>query len=104
MSLPRQVLPGKTYLLTCRCIGRRFLLRPDTHLNPVTASLVRTPQEWPDAVTTVDVLEAGTLKATRPSVWFKDNVPTEVTLQLTPPPCLHTKSAFVEALTSLLKT
>ena len=29
MSLPRQVLPDKTYLLTHRCIGRRFLMRPD---------------------------------------------------------------------------
>lgn len=29
MSLPRRVLPGQTYLITRRCIGRRFLLRPD---------------------------------------------------------------------------
>ena len=28
MSLPRQVLPGTTYLLTRRCIGRQFLLKP----------------------------------------------------------------------------
>ena len=29
MTLPRQILPGQTYLLTRRCSERRFLLRPD---------------------------------------------------------------------------
>ena len=29
MSLPRCVLPKRSYLVTRRCIGRRFLLRPD---------------------------------------------------------------------------
>ena len=33
MSLPRRVLPNQTYLVTRRCIGRRFLLRPDHILN-----------------------------------------------------------------------
>ena len=33
MSLPRCVLAGTTYLVTRRCIGRRFLLRPDPALN-----------------------------------------------------------------------
>ena len=33
MTLPRRVLPGTTYLLTRRCLGRRFLLRPDPVLN-----------------------------------------------------------------------
>jgi len=33
MSLPRRVLPKRTYLVTRRCIGRRFLLRPDAALN-----------------------------------------------------------------------
>lgn len=33
MTLPRQVLPSTTYLVTRRCIGRRFLLRPDPSLN-----------------------------------------------------------------------
>ena len=33
MSLPRCVLSGTTYLVTRRCIGRRFLLRPDRALN-----------------------------------------------------------------------
>jgi putative transposase len=32
MSLPRCVLPGRTYLITRRCLGRRFLLRPDETL------------------------------------------------------------------------
>ena len=29
MSAPRRVIPGSTYLITRRCIERRFLLRPD---------------------------------------------------------------------------
>ena len=33
MSLPRRVLPNQTYLVTRRCLGRRFLLRPDDALN-----------------------------------------------------------------------
>ena len=33
MSLPRRVLPNTTYLVTRRCLGRRFLLRPDDALN-----------------------------------------------------------------------
>ena len=37
MSLPRRVLAGKTYLLTRRCLGRRFLLRADPELNHLFA-------------------------------------------------------------------
>jgi putative transposase len=37
MSLPRCILPNTTYLLTRRCIGRRFLLRPDGAMNNVFA-------------------------------------------------------------------
>lgn len=33
MSLPRRVLPNQTYLVTRRCLGRHFLLRPDDSLN-----------------------------------------------------------------------
>jgi len=33
MTLPRRIVPGTTYLITRRCIGRRFLLRPDPELN-----------------------------------------------------------------------
>ena len=33
MTLPRRVLPNTTYLVTRRCLGRRFLLRPDAALN-----------------------------------------------------------------------
>jgi REP element-mobilizing transposase RayT len=33
MTLPRCVLAQQTYLVTRRCIGRRFLLRPDDALN-----------------------------------------------------------------------
>ena len=35
MSLPRQVLPGTTYLLTRRCFQRQLLLRPDRQVNQI---------------------------------------------------------------------
>jgi putative transposase len=37
VTAPRRVLPGKTYLLTRRCMGRHFFLRP----SPLTNQLVR---------------------------------------------------------------
>ena len=33
MSLPRQVVPGRVYMVTRRCTQRMFLLRPDQHTN-----------------------------------------------------------------------
>ena len=33
MPLPRQVLPGRTYMITRRCTQRQFLLRPDSATN-----------------------------------------------------------------------
>ena len=33
MSLPRQVLPGQTYMITRRCTQRQFLMRPDRETN-----------------------------------------------------------------------
>jgi putative transposase len=33
MSLPRQVLPGRTYMITRRCTQRQFLMRPDAETN-----------------------------------------------------------------------
>ena len=38
MTLPRRVLPNTTYLITRRCLGRRFLLRPDRALNALVES------------------------------------------------------------------
>jgi len=35
MSLPSCILPNTTYMLTRRCIGRRFLLRPDGAINNI---------------------------------------------------------------------
>ena len=35
MSLPRQVLPETTYLITRRCAQRQFLLRPDRKVNQI---------------------------------------------------------------------
>jgi len=33
MSIPREVLPGRTYMITRRCTQRQFLMRPDPHTN-----------------------------------------------------------------------
>jgi REP element-mobilizing transposase RayT len=33
MSLPREVIPGRTYMITRRCSERRFFLRPDHETN-----------------------------------------------------------------------
>jgi putative transposase len=47
MTLPRCVLPNTTYLVTRRCIGRRFLLRPDPSINKVfTYCLARAVEKF----------------------------------------------------------
>ncbi len=33
MSLPREVLPGRTYMITRRCTQRQYLMRPDRETN-----------------------------------------------------------------------
>ena len=33
MPLPREVVPGRIYLITRRCTQRQFLLRPDAATN-----------------------------------------------------------------------
>jgi putative transposase len=33
VSLPREVLPGRTYMITHRCTQRQFLMRPDSETN-----------------------------------------------------------------------
>ncbi len=35
MTAPRQILPGKTYLITRRCTQRQFLLRPSAEVNAI---------------------------------------------------------------------
>ena len=42
MSLPREVLPGRTYMITRRCSERRFLLRPDYETKDATMPKVAT--------------------------------------------------------------
>jgi REP element-mobilizing transposase RayT len=37
MTAPRQILPGRTYLVTRRCLLRHFFLRPDAVVNEVFA-------------------------------------------------------------------
>jgi putative transposase len=194
MTLPRRVLPAHTYLVTRRCIGRRFLLRPDdalnnvfvyclgraaekygvqihalcamsnhyhlvltdmegrlpdfmawlnrqlakcikplrgwdevvwepnvaysavelagptevldkvayTLLNPVSAGLVRSPERWPGALSTLQVLEGGTMTAKHPRIWFKDHAPTDTSLALTTPPCFAGRADYMHALRALV--
>jgi len=196
MSLPRRVLPNQTYLVTRRCLGRHFLLRPDDALNnaflyclaraankygvavhalcamsnhyhlvltdpqgvlpdfmawfnrhlamcvkrlrrwdevvwepnvtysavelagpaevldkvayvllnPVSAALVRSPERWPGALSTLPTLRTGTMQATRPAVWFKDSAPKEATLTLRSPLCMPDEAAYLHALGALLQS
>ncbi len=194
MSLPRRVLPNQTYLITRRCLGRRFLLRPDESLrnaflyclalaaekhavavhalcamsnhyhliitdtegvlpdfmawfnrqlamcvkrlrhwdevvwepnvaysaveltgpsevldkvayvilNPTSAALVRSPEQWPGALTTLETLTVGIIKAQRPTVWFKNNAPESVHLMVSPPPSFSEQTGYLQALDALL--
>lgn len=194
MTFPRRVLPGRTYLVTRRCIGRRFLLRPDDSLNnaflyclalaankhsiavhalcamsnhyhlvvtdteavlpdfmawlnrqlamcvkrlrrwdevvwepnvaysavelggpsevldkvayvvlnPVSAALVRSPDRWPGALSTLGTLQRGALDATRPAVWFNDKAPETASVELSVPPCFSEQAGYVHALEALL--
>ena len=194
MSLPRRVLPGTTYLVTRRCIGRRFLLRPDrtvnnlfvyclaiaanrfgvevhafsvmsNHyhlvatdvrgvlpdfmaslnralamsiklirdwdevvwepnvqysaialggpsefldkiayaiLNPVGAGLVRSPEHWPGALSTLAVLAEGEVRARRPAVWFKKTSAERVALRVSVPPGFASHGSYVAAIRRLV--
>lgn len=194
MTLPRRVLPNTTYLVTRRCLGRRFLLRPDRALNPifeycvalgaekygidvhglcvmsnhyhlaltdvrgvlpdfmmwlnsqlakrikrlrrweevvwepnvhysavelqgqaetldkiayillnpVSAGLVRRPEDWPGVVSTLETLYRGELRVQRPKRWFKEEQPASVTLRLTPPPCFAEADPYLGALRNLV--
>ena len=194
MTLPRRVLADNTYLVTRRCIGRRFLLRPDAALNnafryclaraadrygvqvhafcamsnhyhlvltdrqsvlpdfmawlnrqlamcvkrlrswdevvwepnvqysavalsgptevldkvayvllnPVSAGLVRSPERWLGALSTVEAVQRGTMETEHPAVWFKKDAPQEVSLALSAPPCASDRAGYLEALQALL--
>jgi len=194
MSLPRCVLPNRTYLVTRRCLGRRFLLRPDDSLsnafvyclalaankhgvavhalcamsnhyhlvltdvdgvlpdfmawfnrqlamcvkrlrhwdevvwepnvaysavelsgpsevfdkvayvllNPVSAALVRSPERWPGALSTLERLRLGEMKAARPSVWFNDNAPENASLTLSIPPPFSSETGYIHGLEALI--
>lgn len=196
MTLPRQVLPARTYLVTRRCIGRRFLMRPDDALtnlfvyclalaakrygvqihalsamsnhyhlvltdiegvlpdfmawlnrqlakcikllrgwdevvwepnvsysavelpgptevvdkvayvllNPVTAGLVRSPERWPGALSTLERLRDGTMRAKHPRLWFRNNSPRDVRLPLVSPPCLSSRGDYLQTLDVLLRS
>lgn len=73
-------------------------------LNPVSAGLVRSPERWPGALSTLDVLRRATMAAKRPAVWFKNNVPEEVSLALTVPRCFGDGAHYLVALEALMKS
>ena len=194
MSLPRCVLEGTTYLITRRCLGRHFLLRPDpalnqvfvyclgraakkygvrvhavgvmsnhyhlvltdvravlpafmqtlnrslamcikrlrqweevlfephvsysavelrgdkeildkvayTVLNPVSAALVRTPARWPGVLSTLEVLKAGKLEATRPALWFRADAPDQAKVRFSVPSVFGSREHYFGALEALL--
>jgi len=70
-------------------------------LNPVSAGLVRSPERWPGALSTVKTLRKRRMMARRPAVWFKTNVPDKVTLTLTMPPCFRDRASYLDALEAL---
>jgi len=70
-------------------------------LNPVSAALVRSPERWPGALSTLETLRLGTIEAKRPAVWFKDNAPETASLLLSAPPCLSDQADYLEALDAL---
>jgi REP element-mobilizing transposase RayT len=71
-------------------------------LNPVSAALVRSPERWPGALSTLETLYIGTMDAKRPAVWFTDRAPDEVRLMLTTPPCISDEAGYLPALQILL--
>ena len=73
-----------------------------TLLNPVSAGLVRSPERWPGALSTLETLGRGTMKATHPGIWFKDSAPKEASVALTTPPCFSDRLAYLRALRALL--
>jgi REP element-mobilizing transposase RayT len=196
MTLPRRVLPNTTYLITRRCVGRRFLLRPDSALNalfkyylalgaerygiemhsvcvmsnhyhviltdvrgvlpdfmcwlnsqlakrvkslrrwdevlwepnvhfssvalegsaevldktayailnPVSAGLVRRPEDWPGLTSTLETLRSGEVRVTRPSGTLTDGYPAELQLKFTPPPCFGEAASYLDALERLVES
>ena len=73
-----------------------------TLLNPVSASLVRSPERWPGAARHLELMCSGDMKAERPAVWFKDNAPESINLALSVPPCFSDKRSYFRALAALL--
>ncbi|HSN84421.1 MAG TPA: hypothetical protein VLS88_17715 [Polyangiales bacterium] len=73
-----------------------------TILNPVSAGLVRSPEDWPGVLSTVAALRRGQVVGKRPSVWFKDTAPNEATLRLTTPRGFADQGVYHEALGALI--
>jgi hypothetical protein len=71
-------------------------------LNPVSAALVRSPEQWPGALSSLQTLGRGHMHAKRPAVWFKDNALAEVSLPLSMPPCLSDRAGYLQAVDTLL--
>ncbi len=73
-------------------------------LNPVSAGLVRSPERWLGALSTVEAVRRGTIEAEHPAVWFKEDAPQEVNLLLSAPPCASDRVLYLEALQALLRS
>jgi len=73
-----------------------------TLLNPVSAALVRRPEQWPGLLSTLKMLRRGKLDAKRPSVGFRRELPESLVLLLAPPPCFGDKATYHRALETLL--
>jgi len=103
MTLPREIIPGRFYLITRRCTQRQFLLRPDdrlvnaedvirklvyTALNPVAAHLVEKVHQWPGVNGLAALLRQQPLVAYRPRHFFRPDgpMPETVSLPLVIPP------------------
>ena len=59
------------------------------HLNPVAAGLVSRPQQMPGRVLEFGHWKSGGLVVKRPEVYFGNERPSELWLELTPPPLLY---------------
>ena len=73
-----------------------------TLLNPVSAGLVQQPEDWPGVLSTLKMLDTGSVQVQRPKVGFKDTVPQSLSLPLSPPPCFSNKSPYLGALRALV--
>ena len=78
-----------------------------TMLNPVSACLTPTAEQWPGVISLPDDYLKGPVVVERPAVYFskKGKMPATITLNIVPPKCMEeaTTEEFVEMLSEELK-